>query len=667
MEEMPKETKFLLQFVSNIYGTQYECEPDNWSEVELGLSRKMAVNKEITSEFIFSGTAGKIIKLIYDTYGYLGTLTMVMSKRQNDWSYSVFHTFTADFRTFMWDNKAHITFKENITQKQIDDNMGIDYTFTMPTTTQLNYSGVNTIRNNTIKVIPAVLNASTSTTRVIKGARTISNSSLYYDFSPKIYNVLGNYVGSWNDYYAIQTIRAKTSTYNVRLGTLTIEVEGRLLTSWSRIELRKMTPNGTITYIKVWTSISTLYNEDTDTSTVLFSDGATYSYDVATNAGDMIYLTFHDTDITDLTCTVIEGTTTLSILSDEESPYQEVYMNAVTHQWLLAKILDKINPDLILSYNLPDNTDTVSTLLVPSSSLRGQGVQEITCSLEKVLKSLKCLYGADYRLSGETFTIDYADSFFTNSKAIDVVPIDEIKISYSPEHVYNKVVVGYDTDDDIVNGEFEFNCKNTFTLNTSSSQELDLIHPFKGSMYTVEQYLRDKSDDNKTDNKDTDIFIFAVGTYTSTATLYRDFTSSDIPATAFNVPISPMRMLIANARYLGVSMYKGTPQAVFQSTDRKANITTICAYESDIIEEDNGTSSTPLGIAMASPLFLPETIEFTTGIKLWNMTTINDNLYKYFEITDLKTNLTHRFYIGDISLRLTRINSQNWIGWTANS
>ena len=663
---MPKKTKFVLKFTSNIYGTDYECEPDNWADVELGLSRTFAVNKEITSEFIFSGTAAKIIKLIYDTSGYLGVLTMEMYKLQNDWYYELFHTFTADFKTYLWDRKAHITFKENDYQKQIDDNKGIDYTFTMPTSTQLSYSGVNTIRTNQIKVIPSVLNASTSTTRVIKGARITANSSLYYDFSPKIYNVLGSQVGSWNDFFAIQTIRAKTATYEVRLGSLTIEVSGRLLTSWSRVELRKVAPNNTTIFIKVWTSLSTTYNAERDVSTVLFSDGATYTYDVATIAGDMIYLTFYDTDITNQTCTVIEGTTTLKLLSDEESAFQNYSVNAVSHEWLLAQILDKINPDIELIYNLPDNTDTVSTILVPASSLRNQSTQEITCSFEKVMKSLKCLYGAEYKLSGQTLTVDYPSAFFVNSKAMDVVPINTPKLSYSTNHVYNKVTVGYETDDDIINGEFEFNCKNTFTLNSSVSNELDLIHPFKGSMYTIEQYLSNKSNDNKTDDKDTDIFIFAVGSYTTTATLYRDITYSSLPATAYNIPISPMRMLIANGAYLGVSMYKGTPQAVFQSTDRYALVTTQCSYESAVIKENNGTSAEPLGLAMASPLFLPETIEFETALKLWDMSDINDNLYKYFEITDLKTNIVYKFFIGDISIRLTRINSQNWLGWTAN-
>lgn len=666
MEEMPKKTKFLLQFESNIYGTTYECEPDNWADVELGLSRKdFAVNKEITSEFIFSGTAGKIIKLIYDTSGYKGVLTMVMYKLQNDWSYETFHTFTADFKTFMWDRKAHITFKENDYLKQLEDNKGIDYTFTMPTTTKLSYSGVNTIRTNTIKVIPAVLNYTLTKARIIKGARIVSNTSLYYDFSPVLYYVPSSTVSNY-DHFAINTIRAKTSTYNVRIGTLTIEVQGRLLTPWSRVELVKVNSALTTTIIKAWLSISTLYNSERDVSTVLFSDGATYTYDIATAAGDMIYLRFYDTDIDNLQCTIIEGTTTLSVVSDEESAFQEYSVNAVTHQWLLGQILDKINPNISLTYNLPDSSDTVSTLLVPASSLRNQSTQEITCSFEKVMKSLKCLYCADYKFEGQTLTVDYPSMFFSNSKAMDVVPILTPEISYSTNHVYNKVTVGYETDDDIINGEYEFNCKNTFTLNSSVSNELDLIHPFKGSMYTIEQYLSNKSNDNKTDDKDTDIFIFAVGTYTTTATLYRNLTSTTLPETAYNVPISPMRMLIANGAYLGVSMYKGTSEAVFQSSDRLANVTTQCGFESAAVKENNGGAAEPLGVAMATPLFLPETIEFETSLKLWDMSTINDNLYKYFEITDLKTNIVHKFYISDISIRLTRVNSQNWIGWTVN-
>jgi len=65
---------------------------------------------------------------------------------------------------------------------------------------------------------------------------------------------------------------------------------------------------------------------------------------------------------------------------------------------------------------------------------------------------------------------------------------------------------------------------------------------------------------------------------------------------------------------------------------------------------------------MATPLFLPTNVEIKTALKLWTLASINDNLYKYFEFTDLRTKLTHKFYINDISLRLTKVNSQSWIG-----
>ena len=648
MVEFPKPNKFILSFTENIYGTTYECEPDNWADIEMGLSRKgLGVIGEITNEFVFSGIAGKIIKLIFETDKIL---TMDFYKRQNDMSYLLFHTYTTNFTEYSWDGKAHITFSDNQYFQDLENNKGTDYTFTVPDTLKMLYSGVSSYRTNTIKAIEAEMSLFTgSVLRILKGARIQSDYTLYHEFNPSGYS----------DSFIIRCIRAKTSDVKTKLGSISFRLLGTPSPT-SQVRLYKIS-GVTATVIRAWDSTNSVYD---DGYTVLyFSDGEEYTDTVSMLADDYLVLALYNTVAN--TGSIYEGSSTMSLITFEESNFQDLQVNAVTHEWLLGAILDKINPNIELTYNLPKNSDSpaFTTLLVSATSLTRQTAQTITCSFENIMKSLRCIYGADYKFLGQSLTVDYPYTFFSGTKAMDVIPINEPVFSANNEHVYNKVTVGWDTDDDIDSGSLEFNCKNVFSLNTKRTNELELIHPFKGSMYTIEQYLRDKqTNSSKTDNKDTDIFIFAVSHYTTVAELYRDFTSVDIPTTAFNVPLSPMRMLIANAAYLGISTYDITPQAIFLSTDRKADITTQCGYEADIIEENNGVSTTPLGLAMATPLFLPIDVELKTPIKLWTLADINDNLYNYFEYIDLKTKLTHKFYINDISLRLTKVNSQSWIG-----
>jgi hypothetical protein len=93
----------------------------------------------------------------------------------------------------------------------------------------------------------------------------------------------------------------------------------------------------------------------------------------------------------------------------------------------------------------------------------------------------------------------------------------------------------------------------------------------------------------------------------------------------------------------------------FASTDRKADYFTpyggVTLYENAL-----STSLIP------EPLFLPLSVEFDTALKLWTLASINDNLYKYWELVNKNTSQTYKIWIKDVTLQLTRVNSQSWKG-----
>jgi len=364
--------------------------------------------------------------------------------------------------------------------------------------------------------------------------------------------------------------------------------------------------------------------------------------------------------------------TYLEIESFESTVFVDRPIQVCTHEWLLQRILDKIVPSgYTFVWNLPastayNNSKPFAPCLASSSSLAQSTAPVITCNFEKLMMSLRCLYGAGYKIEGSIITIDYPDNFYTDVKAFDVIPINGVKESNDNTNVYNRIVVGYETDADVPNGVFDFNCKNTFTIQNglTEEKELNLVHPFKGSCYTIEKFMKDKAADstvNKT--SDNELFIFAVHPFlTNTTTLYRT-NISGFDSTVYNVPISPMRLLMANARFIGVSLYPSlTPSLTFTSTERNANVTFQCQnFEALPITENDGTGLYITSL-LSNPLFLPKSLDFQTGIRLWDMDIINASLYKYLELVDKNTNKVYKVWINDLSLRMTQVNSQDFSG-----
>ena len=117
-------------------------------------------------------------------------------------------------------------------------------------------------------------------------------------------------------------------------------------------------------------------------------------------------------------------------------------------------------------------------------------------------------------------------------------------------------------------------------------------------------------------------------------------------------------MLIANSRYIGVSLWNKTKRLVFASTNGKSASSKL-PYENAIISEKDGENALLL-TGLENPLFKPLSVEFDTNIDLWTQEEINDYLYKYFTVRDKKSGSSYDIYINDISLPLTKKSKQNW-------
>jgi hypothetical protein len=676
--EMPKPNTFtlFLRNAADVFISVLSCEPDNWRELEMGIVREtLAVNREITSEFIFSGTVATSLKAHYTTYGFSARATLNFAKRSNDWTYAAFNTFTADFKTYKYSNrKVTLTFMENSVRQALEDNMTTKYEFVMPDTYKLSYTGVSMNVTNVLRPDEGLMPYVSNSCWVMKGFRSARENSTYLGFSDTAGTAYGR--------MQAQVLVSTTVTIKITLGVVNLMKDG-IVARFAKLRLLKGTIQGSnIVINKFQTPLYSWDATDYSDNYYWFEDQTERTITATCLAGEYLLLCFDETAAGATQVYLISADTlTMSLVSTEASRFQAYNVSVVPHEWLLAQLLARIAPTAVLDYNLPAFDSAVAQIpvLASSQSLLRTASPVITCSLEDVFKSLRCLYGADYDITGTSVRVDYPSTFF-GASALEVVPVTEPTFEADTEHVYNRIKVGYETDDDAYNGQMEFNCINTFTIDKSGDKELDLVHPFKASMYTIEQFLRDKDESSSTSKEsDNDVFLFSVhpfnqGTITDTTILYRGTIGGTqiasygtLPDTAYNVPLSPMRLLLANAAYIGVSVHKKTKALVFASTDRNASVRTLCPWETTYtsgVSENNGLVGQPISTLMASPLFVPEIVRFDTAHKFWTLASINDNLYKFFSFTDKKTLEVHYFYIKDVTLQLAWINSQTWIGLT---
>lgn len=734
---MPSANRYILYYL----GGSLECCPNNWTAFEMGIVRSgFGMNREITAELVFSGVASTWIQAMYATSKHQAVMTMTFEKRNNLWEYDMFNTFQADFSTYSIVNgKVSLTFIENSVRRLIDDNKSTEYEFPLPdesgTSDYLDYEGISYDKKNKLFIqpprpTPTSPASSYKLTRVstiwdaLMAKKTIRESSAFYEMP----------------YARDAGIRFKaacTPTIRIRAGVIAVSSTYDVSKAGAAIGVIRRAADGTVSLLT-----------DNNNDPVSWDTEVSYGVDhkqlnftinkevVITNktfaTGEVLIFCVGITDASTDSVWVRQAQNSyMQIESIEPSLIVGRQIPIVSHEWMLEKLLRKMVPQFadevayplasILDYNLPTLTGatTFALALSSSSGLTNADTPTIKSSFDKIMKSLGVQYGADYDITGNLMRVDYGDTFFTNVKAMDVEPVGEVTIKADTTHVYNRIVAGYETSDDATNGGLEYNCKNTFSIpNTSKDdKELNLVSPFIGSPFTIEQHLTDKEvSSTEGKNDDNSIFIFAVNPvvdhsttlYRSTLTLtsgyrinkwftegaYRFYTTilgttkiaedanlfyydyltggtyiwngteyvlneadlNNLPVKAYNTVISPSQIIMANIRYIAISL--GLSKIItFASTDRKADyyhtINGVKYYENAISPD-----------LVTTPLFQAETVEFQTAQEFASLTAINGSLYKYFSFLDKNTGITHNYYIKDITLQLTRVDSQEWIGLT---
>jgi hypothetical protein len=467
------------------------------------------------------------------------------------------------------------------------------------------------------------------------------------------------------DNYKITCTAAVTATVTLRIGTVVIAQSG---TSYgSHIYLTKVHAGVTTHYFTITPTSGT-------GSTPTFSDSETYTFTIPMATWDELYL-YWNTSNDPTTVEVLSAPELrLNIVSYEAQAFTDYPIQIITAEDVIEALLAKMcatPPTLTYSlthtYYLP--------ALTSAQGLTQQDDPVINVSFEDVMKMLLCLYGADYELTDDTATDDTiltiapAATLLSATAAETLTSVRGVKTKLQKQHIYGRVTVGYETDEGAKNGTFDPLCKNTFKLGDSEN-ELDLICPFKASPTTIEQFILDKNaSSSTTKDSDTSVFLFCVAPIVSGQTsLYKTHTIIQNPnvrlvnTNYYNLPFSPMRMLIANARYLKVSLWDTTNAPLFISTDRTAQLISIIpSTETAVVIEYNGASAA-LAAGMATPLYKPISVEMSCVMDFWDRTKINTYPRRYFTALDEKSGITYNFFINDVSLPLTKRETTDFLG-----
>lgn len=684
---MPKENKFTLRYKSTLswvdtsgvthqgYKTA-DVEPYNWPDFEIAITRQdLVADREITSELEFAH-----LEIISDARSDGKDLELIFSKRNNDWTYSEIATFTADMTTYREEReRIRLSFIENSIRKKLVDNASVKYDIDVPiqaTRTPnpdaytLLYTGLSRDIENVFA--PALVSFDSPNTAIpgVLVKRTATDRLLFADKMGATSLYSGNYTIKYKlgKIVILDHLLRDASTYKMRLNKYIFRTLDSTIKEWG-------------------------YTNRAD-----YLGDYLYTFEDSTEYSQIINLNVNESLVLEMTSEILSEVhsyeeTRLSFSYITESLYSNYMVYGMTQKQALTALLAKITP-CTLVYNIPD------TLFLASESCLAQSLEaKLSLTLDDIKKSLRCS-GAALSVSGTTVTVDYVDNLFSGTLGGTLVPINNPVFEYSNEHVYGSVRVGYKVNNDAEKSIF---CENVFKL-SDDKKELDLVSPFKASPYDIEETLdKLRTSSTKKQEYSEDIFIFDINAFDAynQATLNKDYYLRNSIGGEYNLRLSPMNILLSNERYLLVSgnpvfassdgedgatikgfvrysSYTNLTDAITNLTDRALNITVrfldvsigqIRYYnytgatieDADWLDTDNWTEVSYLEEREVTftkdPLFYPYSIVFDTSQRLTTLDTT-----KYYAVVDNFSNKTYNFFINDISLQLTKVESQSWNG-----
>ena len=668
---MPKAYKYSI--IHNGVTTVLTTDPKGWQEESIGFTRSddHGLNVEYTVPLSFAKEGYKTLKAIFDSGGMFATAQLKIEKRNNSWGFNTFYLYKLDFRSYK-DNLYSIEINglEDGLLSKFNACSDTDYEIPLATEKKfMSYTGVSKTQSNIIQAgVGKMTSQHVGVTYFfpLLGSRAVRSYAPEFKFTDAdgnpfttmLFQCLSNVTASLK--LSMAHIIKSSSILSPPAGQMALVQHDANWTTVSVVTELYTTSEGTD-----W-NISTRWDEFHYMLDLTLSFEAGWYY-------SLCYVSSVDTGNAELITTEYDYNNGRNSYMDINyvtvSEFIGSKLHVFTHEWLLTALLAKIDSSAILSYEL--EAEHYLPVLAAPSCIRNLGNTAfdgvVTTNLREVLKSLNCFYGIGIDVTGNVMSVRKISELYKRESAGQLTA-KNIVITFSDKNVFNKVKAGSKATNLVTNGYYAFNCENKFTVqNSLVDTELDLTCPFKTDMYSIDKIILDAASststttDTTTENKG-DIICFAVsipsgtGDYAlirSSASFVSGFKGDT--ATAYNLPLSPKRILNTHNKYLGISNYKNGLPILYASTDINADTVSKLSWESE-----NVTEKASVATVDADALFLPLTISFDTAEHYSTLTGFQRDKYKYYEVVDERTGKKYKGWPNKITFGIAKDQSQNW-------
>ena len=235
-----------------------------------------------------------------------------------------------------------------------------------------------------------------------------------------------------------------------------------------------------------------------------------------------------------------------------------VYLSVVRPNVMLNRLLKSMNggKDGLTGVIVPSGERRLdNALILAAESARQLPKAKIYSSFTKFANWMSSVFGYVYDINDKTVTFRPRKDYFGDSVVKEIKDFNGYGMKVNSSLIYSQVNVGYEKQGyDSVNGKDEFRFTNIYNTGiTLTDNKLELISPYRADAYGIE-FLTQKIGEDTTDNEsDTGVFFVCAYDNGSEYRLDRDVLVSGVisPSTMFNAMYAPTSMIDANADYLG--------------------------------------------------------------------------------------------------------------------
>lgn len=530
----------------------------NWDDVMVSIKRGNydGVVRSFSSKFEFVNSAYAILKKQFRDK-YLGAAaTIVISRRNNSWTWNELFRCSLDFSTYEDDGRTlFINAIDDSLASLIKAKRGTKYEYSMDVIKddkKLWYDGLemsesvnwqvsgNSIDGSTDVDVPisAQIREQVFPLYVGSSEQNVGNRFLIGDTPPGL-------ISDKPDSYLIKSISSGGMEVHV---DMTVRIpDGKYFSIILRRYYKETT--GEDDYDNL--AEAGVTTGDVNRNVTLSFDGGLYMED-----GSYLVVVFKSAH--DFTIRIPDSAVFTAKWISRVNP---VNIDVVSPLNLLNRLLQSMNggeEGLVGEIDMDWSFRVKHCLILAADSIRGVPNAKLYSSFNQFSEWMSAVFGFVYEVSGNKVVFKHRTLFFSSDIVKSIANYDEFSYTVNPSIIYSRVRVGYEKQEyDSINGRDEFRFTTTYSTGVSlTDNSLDLISPYRADAYGVEFLVQKRGEDTTDSSSDNDVF-FCGAELSFNGDRYElirnGFNLSGVisSSTMFNAMYSPRSMLVANSSFVG--------------------------------------------------------------------------------------------------------------------